>query len=291
MEKLEKCPVCEASESSLFLQCIDYTVSEKTFDIVQCQSCGFKYTNPRPAPEQLGKYYESEEYISHSGTKKGLIYRVYHLARNYTLSKKYALISRSNPKSILDVGCGTGEFLHYCQQKGLKVTGIEPGEKARNFAKNQYKLPVFEEDFFTTATEKFDVITMWHVLEHVPFLQQRIKELHRLLNDNGVLFIAVPNCESYDAAYYGKYWAAYDVPRHLYHFTKKDIKALAEKNQLELLKTLPMKLDSFYVSMLSEKYKTGKINYPKAFWIGLHSNLKAGNNNYSSLIYVLKKRQ
>ncbi|HCQ29793.1 MAG TPA: hypothetical protein DIU39_05865 [Flavobacteriales bacterium] len=291
MEKLKNCPICTSEESRLFLQCKDYTVSQKVFDIVECSACGFKYTNPRPKPEELGKYYESEEYISHSGTKKGLIYKAYHIARNYTLSKKFTLINKNQPKNLLDIGCGTGEFLNYCKQKGLNTTGVEPGEKARNFATFEYSLTVFDEDFLKNTDKKFDVITMWHVLEHVPFLQQRMEELYALLSDDGALYIAVPNCESYDASYYGKYWAAYDVPRHLYHFTKKDISSLAEKNNFIVEKIFPMKLDSFYVSMLSEKYKSGKINYFNAFIIGLKSNLKAGKDNYSSLIYLLKKRK
>ena len=289
MEKLKNCPVCRSENHSLFLQCKDYTVSHKIFDIVQCNDCGFKFTNPRPKPEELGKYYESEEYISHSGTKKGLIYRAYHIARNYTLSKKYKLIQENHPNSLLDIGCGTGEFLNYCKQKGLDVVGVEPGEKARNFATSEYHLTVYQEDFLLSTNKQFDVITMWHVLEHVPFLNERMKELHSLLRDSGTLYIAVPNCESFDAAYYKQYWAAYDVPRHLYHFTKKDISTLAQNHGFFVEKILPMRLDSFYVSMLSEKYKNGKINYLKAFMVGLRSNLKAGKDNYSSLIYCLKK--
>jgi 2-polyprenyl-3-methyl-5-hydroxy-6-metoxy-1,4-benzoquinol methylase len=289
MKNLKHCPICNSEENTLYLQCKDYTVTNEVFDIVQCSSCGFKFTNPRPNDEDLGKYYESEEYISHSRTNKGLIYRLYHIARNYTLSNKYNLVKNTSAKKLLDIGCGTGEFLNFCQSKDMQVVGVEPSDKARDFAISEYNLEIHKEDFLQTSEDKFDAITMWHVLEHVPNLNKRLEEIHNLLNNNGYLYIAVPNCESCDAQLYRQYWAAYDVPRHLYHFTKKDIYNLADKHSFAVDKILPMKLDSFYVSMLSEKYKNGKINYLSAFIIGLLSNIKAGKDNYSSLIYVLKK--
>ncbi|MDQ3190630.1 MAG: class I SAM-dependent methyltransferase [Bacteroidota bacterium] len=293
MEVLKSCPVCESEKQSEFLVCKDYTVSQKNFSIAECLDCGFKFTNPRPEKEHLGKYYKSSEYISHSNTKKGLVNSLYQLVRKYTLKKKLELINQLSDKgSILDIGCGTGEFLNVCKNNGWFSLGIEPDEDARLLAKNNYDLNIKDEAHVDLLeSNSFDVITMWHVLEHVPDLNQRMKELYRLLKENGVIVIAVPNASSADAAFYGKFWAAYDVPRHLYHFSKKTIISLFEKYNMNCIKVLPMKFDSFYVSLLSEKYKKGKVNLFKGFINGLSSNLSSNEHGYSSQIYIFKKLQ
>ena len=292
MEHLLNCPICNKERFTSFLSCKDYTVSQSEFTIVNCESCGFTFTNPRPKPENLGSYYKSEEYISHSNTNKGLIFKLYQIVRNYTLDKKVNLIKKfGNPKTLLDIGCGTGAFLDRCVKNNISVTGVEPDDKARNFAISNFKLNVFEESFINKIEDNsFDTITMWHVLEHVSDLEDRIKQLKRILKKDGTLFVALPNIESYDAQVYGKYWAAYDVPRHLYHFKKNDVANLFNKVSMKIIERKPMKFDSFYVSMLSEKYSTGKINYFKAFYNGLKSNLYASKNdmNFSSVIYIIK---
>ena len=325
METLINCPVCNHNKSKLFLSCIDYTVSRETFRIVQCNVCGFRFTNPRPDEKEIGKYYESEEYISHSGTNKGIVNKMYGIVRNYTIMQKVKLINKqlqtSNPKlqtpnselrTILDIGCGTGEFLNACKTNGWNVTGIEPSGIARKHAKDTYGIePLAPEKLFEINEKKFSAITLWHVLEHIHQLDKTIEQIKKILLDEGVLIIAVPNCNSSDAKQYGKYWAGYDVPRHIYHFTKKDIKKLfarfgfglrvfsKESNATPSGKeALPMKFDSYYVSLLSEKYKIGSSNlfvrmgsYGAGFLSGLKSNLSAGNNDggYSSQIYILKK--
>jgi 2-polyprenyl-3-methyl-5-hydroxy-6-metoxy-1,4-benzoquinol methylase len=293
MEELENCPICNNSPLLPELSCIDYTVSRETFNLVKCSQCGFVFTNPRPHASEIGKYYQSEDYISHSGTKKGFVNLIYHQIRNYTIRKKFLNINKivSGNVSILDIGCGTGEFLNYCKIKGWNTVGIEPSDDARHLARRNYSLDVFPEAYLNELQDNsFNVITLWHVLEHVHELKNRVKQIKSLLKSDGYAFIAVPNHLSYDAAYYKEHWAAYDVPRHLYHFDKQSIAKLFGQEGLKLVKMLPMKFDSFYVSMLSEKYKRGKTNYLKALSTGLRSNMKAGGKaeSYSSVVYVLK---
>ena len=243
----------------------------------------------QPVPKNLSKYYESEDYISHTDGKKSLLEKVYQLVKNYTLKKKLKLINsfKSEGKTILDIGAGTGDFLSVCKNKNWTVLGIEPNEKARKIAHK--KNIDLQENLSEIKNKKFDVITMWHVLEHVESLQEYIQQIKELLKENGTLIIAVPNYKSYDAYYFKEFWAAYDVPRHLWHFSQKSITKLFSMENIRLVKTIPMKFDSYYVSLLSEKYKKGKMNPIKAFWIGFISNRKAKRTNmYSSLIYVLK---
>ncbi len=291
MENIATCPVCESISFTEEIKCKDYLVSKQDFSVCQCKSCGFKFTNPRPMAKDLGQYYESDEYISHSNTQKSMLDKIYQVVRKYTISKKVNLINSLSKKgNILDIGCGTGEFLNACKQNGWQVTGIEPGNKARTFAIKQYSLQVGEESDLTTLTKNsFDVITLWHVLEHVPNLNERIKEIKSLLKKDGVLLIAVPNAAAWDAQHYKQHWAAYDVPRHLYHFSPTTIQKLFAMHQFLLSQQLPMKFDSFYVSLLSEKYMHGTSNYIAAFIKGLRSNINAmSTGNYSSLIYVFR---
>jgi SAM-dependent methyltransferase len=275
------------------LQCKDNTVSRETFQIVECKSCGFKFTNPRPESSELGRYYKSEEYVSHSNTKKGFINSTYQNVRKYTLLKKLQLISKYyKTGKILDIGCGTGEFLKICNDAKWQTLGIEPDDEARNMGINNFGLDVRkEEDLVKLPNESFDIISMWHVLEHVPDLNGRIEEIKRLLKPNGLIIIAVPNCNSLDAKIYRENWAAYDVPRHLYHFTPKDIETLCRLHGLKLTRILPMIFDSYYVSLLSEKIQSGKSNLFKGFLNGLRSNLAAlkSGSTYSSQIYLIKK--
>jgi 2-polyprenyl-3-methyl-5-hydroxy-6-metoxy-1,4-benzoquinol methylase len=288
------CPICNSNHFDTYLESEDYTVSRETFKIVSCSSCQFKFTNPIPDLEKLGLYYKSEEYVSHSNSNKGLINSIYQVVRKYTLLKKLKLISKFyRTGNLLDIGCGTGEFLDICKQAKWNVKGIEPDEGARKMATENFSLDVGPEEELKDLTDQsYDAITMWHVLEHVPNLKERMVELKRLLKPNGIIIIAVPNCNSLDAKIYGKYWAAYDVPRHLYHFTPKDMDELVKQFELKVFNILPMIFDSFYVSMLSEKYKNGKVNLIRSMWNGLRSNLnsmKTGKTS-SSQIYLIKKK-
>lgn len=293
MEELNDCPVCQWQTFEEYLTVKDYTVSQEQFKIVTCKKCGFIFTNPRPDGEVIGKYYKDESYISHTNTSKGLISKIYQEVRKFTLKGKLNLINTLSPQKgkLLDVGCGTGMFLNVARENGWRVNGIEPDAGARAIAEEINQIKVKEQILSSFQTETFDIISLWHVLEHIHQLNETIEWLKDRLSKHGSIIIAVPNHESKDAEIYQQQWAAYDVPRHLYHFTQKSIEELFNKHGFQLRETLPMKFDSFYVSMLSTKYQTGKINYAKAFVDGLKSNLNASKQkqNYSSLIYVFKK--
>ena len=274
-----------------FLKVKDYSVSQETFDLYLDESLDMLVTHPQPSLDVLGKYYESADYISHTDSKRSLFERAYHFVKNIALKNKLGLINSYQPSKglILDIGAGTGEFLSVAQKDGWKTIGVEPSDKAKGIAKN--KGVSFVENTSELESNSCDVISMWHVLEHVPNLDEQIKELKRLLKPNGTLIVAVPNFKSFDAKHYGNFWAAYDVPIHFWHFSKKAIELLFAKENMQLQKVLPMKFDSFYVSLLSEKYKNGKMNYIKAFFIGLQSNWKAQKNmEYSSHIYIISNK-
>ncbi len=290
LHTISNCPICNATKFSHFLDCKDYTVSQKIFSIVECKSCGFHFTNPIPKVDDIGNYYKSESYISHSSTNKGLINKLYQLVRKRTLKQKVKLIQfESKGKNHLDIGAGTGHFINATTQAGFNSLGLEPDEDARNLAIKLHNVNIKPlQHLFDLQDKSIDVITMWHVLEHVYYLKKDLAKITSILKDDGVLVVAVPNMSSYDANKYKQFWAAYDLPIHLYHFQPQDISNLFEQYNMKVDKILPMKYDSFYVSMLSEKYKGG--NIISAFFTGLMSNLKANNNSYSSQIYILRKK-
>ena len=289
---LTNCPICDSTEFDHIITSNDYTVSQNPFNIVGCMQCSFRFTNPRPTNDNLPEFYKSINYISHSDTKKGFGSQVYHLVRKYTLNQKLKLLKANVAVgNLLDYGCGTGMFLKQANSKGWNSFGTEPDEGARGLSNSNKKL-AFENKQELNAFDPlitFNAITLWHVLEHVTDLPETLNFFKQKLNPNGVLIIAVPNYNSYDAKHYKAHWAAYDLPRHLYHFEAKTISQLLAKYGFALHETYPMKFDSFYVSMLSEKYLSDRINYLKAFLVGLLSNLKAKKaTDYSSVIYVFK---
>lgn len=268
----------------------DYSVSREDFELIYNPEYDLFKTNP--IPKDLDKYYQSQDYISHTDNKRSLFEKAYHLVKQYTLSSKERRIaSYVNKKgNLLDIGAGTGDFLAYAKSQKWQVVGIEPNLQAKELARK--KGVPFVEDTTELSNNSFDVITLWHVLEHIEDLEKQLLELRRIAKPNGLIIIAVPNFKSYDAAYYKEFWAAYDVPRHIWHFSKKSIQKLFSEKNMKLIATHPMYFDSFYVSMLSEKYKTGKINFIKAFYIGLISNCKATfSKEYSSHVYVLKNHK
>lgn len=280
------------NSKSLYIKVKDYSVSGEYFELITNLKYGFLETTPQPILEKLSDYYQSEDYISHTDSKRNLFEKAYHLVRKISLKKKLNLINKysKDSKNLLDIGSGTGDFLQTAQQNNWNVSGIEPNEQARNIANIKTNNSVFKTEQLTKLEAfSFDVITLWHVLEHLPNLQQQIKEIKNKLKPNGVLVVAVPNHMSYDAKYYKNYWAAYDAPRHLWHFNKDSIARLFLNESMKVVKIKPMLFDAFYVSMLSEKYKSGKMKFIKGFLIGLISNSKAMiSKEHSSLIYIIK---
>jgi 2-polyprenyl-3-methyl-5-hydroxy-6-metoxy-1,4-benzoquinol methylase len=273
----------------------DHSVSGEEFQLVFDEVLEMYKTEPQPSLEKLPSYYQSEDYISHTDSKRNLFEKMYHWVRSYMLSKKMALVSqhtKTDTKKILDIGCGTGDFLKMAQTYQWNVDGVEPDENARAIANIKTGVDIHDIDWLAKIEDhSYDAITMWHVLEHVPNLEDHIATLKRIVKSTGTIFIAVPNFKSHDANHYKENWAAYDVPRHLWHFSQKSIKGLFEKEQMKVVKILPMRFDAYYVSLLSEKHKTGKMNPLKGFYRGFVSNFKAiTTSEYSSLIYVIKNK-
>jgi 2-polyprenyl-3-methyl-5-hydroxy-6-metoxy-1,4-benzoquinol methylase len=288
------CPVCGIADISTVLSVKDYTVSNEVFSIVECSGCTFRFTQDVPDEAGIAQYYKSENYISHTNTSKGLVNNLYQRVRKKTLKQKRKLIedivgiSKGN---LLDVGAGTGAFANEMQQAGWQVTGLEPDADARTVAKKDFGVELSPINiFYNLPDSSFDAITMWHVLEHVHDLNGYVAKLKLLLKKDGYLFIAVPNYTSKDAAMYKEYWAAYDVPRHLYHFSPRAMQLLMEKHGLKIAAYKAMWYDSFYVSMLSSKYKNGRTNLVTSFFNGLWSDIKVMGDvkKCSSVIYIIR---
>ena len=271
-----------------YLETKDYTLTGESFQLLHDPVLDMLVTKPQP--EDLGKYYDSEDYISHTDSKKSLVDKIYQTVKGYNLKSKLSLIESysSKEKTLLDVGAGTGDFLAVARRHGWEIFGVEPSVLAKRKA-SEKDIELFE-NLDALPQKKFDVITLWHVLEHLPNLDEQISKLVGLLSDSGTLIVAVPNFKSYDAGYYKQFWAAFDVPRHLWHFSRNSVQRIFEKHGMKVVKVKPMIFDAFYVSLLSEKYKTGRQNFVKAIWSGFKSNLFAfRSKEYSSLIYIIKR--
>ncbi|MFZ5970007.1 MAG: class I SAM-dependent methyltransferase [Bacteroidota bacterium] len=289
-ELVASCPICHHTEFIPWLTTQDHFFSKEQFHLVACAHCQFVITNPRPSESTIGKYYQSEEYISHSDSRKTIQDKTYQLARYYATRKKIKLIeSYHQSGSILDIGCGTGELLQRMNPSKWTRVGIEPSNQARGkIATNITVYPSFQD-----LPNKFQVISLWHVLEHLHQLEAAMTFIEKHLANAGTLFIAVPNRESADAQHYGTHWAAYDTPRHLWHFTKENMQALLHHFGFQIQAIRPMPLDAFYVCLLSEKYAHPESHFAtraaKALYHGLTSNLRAGKDNYSSLLYIASR--
>jgi 2-polyprenyl-3-methyl-5-hydroxy-6-metoxy-1,4-benzoquinol methylase len=292
VDTLDHCPLCHGDQHHHYLTCRDHTVSGQEFDIVECDECGFRFTNPRPDEDEIGQYYESEDYTPHQETSQGLIDTLYRWAQLYTLRSKRRLIASlvaDPPGRLLDFGCGTGEFLHLCQSKGWVARGLEPDPDAQAVAAERYDLTVEAPDRVQELPiNHFDVITLWHVLEHVSDLTNTVRALKRTLAPTGTLVVAAPNCAALDAQYYGAHWAAYDVPRHLYHFRPDHIRRLFDRIDMSVTDVRPMRLDAFYVSLLSEQYRNGWLL--QAPVVALLSTLWATRHphQYSAQLYLIQ---
>lgn len=294
--KYSQCPSCANEHISPVLNAKDHTVSNDEFEVWQCADCSLRFTQNIPPLSDIGRYYQSEDYISHSDTKDGIINKLYHFVRAFSLRQKRALVRKVcslEKGKILDVGSGTGAFANEMKTAGWDVTGLEPDAKAGEVAKSKYGIDLLPIDsIYGLPTASFDAITLWHVLEHVHDLHGYFKAFHASLKPSGKLVIAVPNYTSFDAKIYQHHWAAYDVPRHLYHFSPTSMVFLALAKSFEVVAYKPMVFDSFYVSLLSSQYRSGSTKFLEAFFTGLLSNLKSVHNPRlsSSVIYVLTKR-
>ena len=290
-----QCPVCEGTNFTPFLTCTDFFVSGEKFQIKKCNSCGFKITENIEEEENIGRYYQSDDYISHSNTSKGLVNTIYHKVREYMLGQKRKLvekISTEKKANILDVGTGTGFFLNEMQKHGWQASGTEKSSDARQFVKSNFKIDVFPtEQLFDFQENSFDVVTLWHVLEHVHQIKPNMEAFHKILKKEGKLVVAVPNNSSYDAKHYREFWAAYDVPRHIWHFAPEQMSRFGKQFGFTLSEIHAMPFDSFYVSLLSEKYKKSKFAFLKGMFHGavswVISTFKPAR--CSSVIYVFDK--
>ena len=291
----KNCPVCKSGNIFFKLKAKDETVSKQYFEIWQCTNCSLRFTQNAPDEQQISDFYKSPEYISHSNTAKNLTDKLYYTVRSVTLNLKRKLVEKVSSKTsgnLLDIGAGTGAFASTMKKKGWNVTALEPDETARGNANKDFNIELQPTNsLFSLQPNLYDVITLWHVLEHVHELHTYLNTFYSLLTQNGTLIIAVPNYTSFDAETYGETWAAYDVPRHLYHFSPESMQVLLIKHNFKPADKKPMWFDSFYVSLLSEKYKNGKSAFFKAFKTGMVSNIKAVGKpeNCSSVIYIAKK--
>jgi len=295
MNPINNCPVCEENNNFTFLKSRNFRINEEKFDVKECNNCSMRFTSPLPSVSEIGDYYDPVNYVSHTGTKKGIVNKLFHAVRKITLRNKFNLLTKvSKGKRHLDIGAGNGIFLNFMKEKGWDVSGIELDDRSRTAIEKNTGLKIATTVHENSESNEYDVITMWHVLEHVYDLKKDITAIKSKLKKDGVFIVAVPNCDSYDAEFYKEYWAAYDLPIHLYHFRPKNISDLFAQFDMEVVEMKPMKFDSFYISLISEKYKNrqkgGAGVFIRGMWKGLVSNIKAKNGSYSSQIYILKNK-
>lgn len=288
------CPICQQTEFAAIFNVIDQLVSRESFTILECRHCGCRLTQGAPDQTASTKYYQSTDYISHSNTSRGLINRIYQLVRKRTLLQKVKWVAQATGSSggrVLDVGSGTGAFVATLRKSGWQADGLEPDPTARAVAQTDFGVSLLDIDQLSNLpAASFDAITLWHVLEHVHDLNGYMKQFHRLLKPAGHLLIALPNYTSWDARYFGKWWAAYDVPRHLYHFSPSAVRALSKQHGFDLAAVRPMRYDAFYIALLSHQHRVGSSRWLKSCWIGFYSNVYALFNRErdSSLVYVMR---
>lgn len=266
----------------------DHFVSGESFDLLWSDRKGVLKTDP--VPHRLEDYYAGPEYASHEEGGSGWKGRMYRGVRHFQHGLKYAWVKRLSPKPgiALDVGTGTGEWPDYLSKRGWAVRATEPSAKGRSRA--TAKGVQITQDFMSLEGEAFDLITLWHVMEHIGSLDKALAQINRLCSPNGYVIVAVPNFLSWDAGHYGVFWAAWDVPRHIWHFSRAGLIALYEEHGFSLVRTYPLWADAFYVSLLSEGYKRGRASVVRALWSGLRSNMRSLlDSEPSSRVYVFQK--
>jgi len=295
MEKLNTCLLCGHTEFINELTCTDFVATGENFNLQRCKKCTFLFTNPRPNTDEIGKYYQSDKYVSHAGKKEGfgIMYKIYDIVRNYSITQKLNLIKKYNSSgNLMDLGCGLGYFLDgAAKDKTFNCIGVDVSDDTIKYVKDTFGYDVKNElELDQLAQNNYDVITQWHVLEHVHYLNERMIQLNKLLKKDGTLFIAVPNSNSWDAKKYKEYWDGYDVPRHLYHFNKNSMKLLMEKHGFTIIETKPLLFDAPYISMRSEIHQKNNFTMLIGAINGLISNLSAiVTRDYSTLLFIVKK--
>lgn len=291
----KQCPLCESPDISKYLYCTDHFISKVVFPIAKCLRCGFLFTQDIPDEKEIGSYYESDDYISHSDTIKGFSNKLYHLARNFMLKRKIGIVRKVtgiDRGNLLDIGSGTGHFAHAMANAGWQVKGIEINKKAQTYSKEKFGLEVIDpNDIITLQSASFECITLWHVLEHFHDPFKYVNEIHRLLKKDGICLVALPNSNSYDAAAYKEFWAAYDVPRHLWHFSPETLNVFVKNSGLKVCGIINLPLDVFYISSLSEKYRRSPFSFIRGIIKAIPFFLKSfyKKERSSSLIYILRK--
>jgi 2-polyprenyl-3-methyl-5-hydroxy-6-metoxy-1,4-benzoquinol methylase len=289
-----KCPWCDSEKTQIHLWLKDEFLTKEEFQIYECLRCGLLFTEPRPTKEKIGEYYKSDAYYSHQENKKGFIPKIYECVKSINLKHKYKLATKEKGEGkLLDIGCGVGDFIHTAEQHRWNCVGVEPSEEAKEIARKRINAEILSsEELEQIPDETFDVITMWHVLEHVDDLKWQIAQLQRLVKNNGRIVIAVPNYKSYDADYYKEKWAAFDVPRHLNHFNKEVLFKIFKSGGLDLVKTDKLRWDAYYISYLSEQYQNHTLPLIKGLYRGWISNCKARKSNeWSSMVYVFERQK
>ena len=290
------CPLCDSENVVHFLQTRDYFLTREPFELFKCSGCGFIFTQDYPEPDNMNRYYESDDYISHNDSARGLLNNLYRISRSFMLRRKKSIVrrhTRLGKGNLLDIGSGTGHFISFMKKAGWEVKGIEINDKAREFSVSHFGLEVIPKELISSlASGSFDCITLWHVLEHLQDPFKYAAEISRLLKPGGICITAHPNCSSFDARYYKESWAAWDVPRHLWHFTPETFRLFSEKAGFTVSKIISLPPDVFYISALSERYRESKFPFISGFVKGmgflLRSLFKTAGS--SSLIYILKKR-
>lgn len=290
---VKNCPACGSSKFNKVLTASDYLVSNESFEIMECNDCSLRFTSPIPDENEIGKYYKSDKYISHAKRITSIFDIVYKIVRIFTLSSKRNIVKRISQKqsgTLLDIGCGTGDFLKIMKQSGWNINGVEVNAGARKLAQTNTGSIILDQTEFFESEQKYDVITLWHSLEHLNTLTRFLEKISVSLNANGVVMIAVPNYKSFDAEYYKQDWAAYDVPRHLYHFSFESMVKLMEKLGFGLIEYKQLPFDPFYVSLLSELSVRKKHNIIKALWIGWRSYWQGWKDveKGSSILYIFR---
>ena len=286
------CPWCGSSKAEIKMEVKDEFLSQEEFHLCECTNCGMLYTMPRPSKDKIGEYYKSDKYYSHQENKSGFIPKLYELVKSFNVKNKFNMATKGKTiGKLLDIGCGVGDFIHTAEQKGWDCVGVEPSDEAKNIAKSRTKGNIIDsEKLEQIQDQNFDVITMWHVLEHVDDIKWQVNQLQRLIKDDGRIVIAVPNYKSYDSEFYQQHWAAYDVPRHLNHFDKMIIAKMFKSKELKLINTEKLVWDAYYISYISEQYMQHSLALMRGVWRGLISNCKARQTGeWSSMVYIFEK--